>query len=440
MNIKVPYLAEGVDSGTVVSILVKEGDRVKKDETVVELETKKAVAPIPSPAAGTILKIHVRVGEEVSVGQTLMTLAEEGKPTSAKSSPATQKENKLPKEESVPETRRSQREDAFEEGTGSRKVGLVPAAAPTIKKLARELGIDLRKVKGSERGGRIVMKDLRTYIEHLERTPQAAPSPETRKFAGVPIDFAKWGQIERKPMSQLRRAISEKMAESWATIPHVTQYDEADITEIMKLRKKYSSGYEKREAHLTLTSFVLKALVPVMKKFPIFNSSIDEASREIVMKNYYHIGVAVDTEAGLIVPILRDVDKKSMFEISKELVVLARKARERKVSLDELQGGTFTVTNLGSLGGSWFAPIINKPDVAILGLAKGILKPVLREGKAENRLMLPLCLSYDHRVIDGADGVRFIRALAQELEGFRESELKLKDVERSHGFRKVRKK
>lgn len=239
------------------------------------------------------------------------------------------------------------------------------------------------------------------------------------------IDFSKWGAISKKPLSPLRKTISERLGESWRTIPHVTQFDEADITALNDLRKKLAGAYENKGAKLTLTSFALKAVVNALKKHPIFNVSLDEATHEVVYKEYFHIGVAVDTEQGLIVPVIRDADRKSLLELSRELNDLAEKARARKVSLQELQGGTFTISNQGGIGGAHFTPIINKPEVAILGLGRGAVKPVVKNGKIEPRLMMPMGLSYDHRLIDGGSAARFMVDLVQAFENFREEEAKL---------------
>ena len=425
MDIKVPYLAEGVDSGTVVSILVKVGDQVKKDQTVIELETKKAVAPIPSPAAGTVTKILVKEGDEVAVGQALITITEEGAPAEAESSSKTQGKVAAAKKVQV-EKAAVLREEASGKTEEEFKSSVPPATSPSIRKLARELGIDLAKVKGTARGGRILIEDVRAYIEQLQKSSLSLKtSAAQEKPAPVSIDFSKWGPVSRKSLSQLRRAVGEKMSESWQTVPHVTQFDEADITDLMELKKKYSPAYEEKKARLTVSSFVLKVVVDALKKFPTFNSSLDEATRELVLKTYYHIGVAVDTEAGLIVPVLRNADKKNILELSLELAELAEKTRQRKISLDDLQGGTFTISNLGSVGGGHFTPIVNKPEVAILGLGQGSLKPVVKDKKVKMRLMLPVCLSYDHRVVDGADGARFITEIVKGLESFDESALKI---------------
>jgi len=265
------------------------------------------------------------------------------------------------------------------------------------------------------------------YIQHLQQIADA-PRPVSEKIekpALKEIDFSRWGSIEKKRMSSLRRTVGQRMYDSWSTIPHITQMDEADITDLLALRKKYAAAFEKKGAYLTLTPFALRAAVAALKKYPIFNSSMDEATGEIVYKDYFHLGVAVDTEAGLIVPVLRDVDKKRLWDLAVELNELVEKTRQRKVSLEELQGGTFTISNQGGIGGGHFTPIINKPEVAVLGLGRGILKPVVKKAKVETRMMLPLCLSYDHRVIDGADAVRFMMELVQALENFKDADLKL---------------
>jgi pyruvate dehydrogenase E2 component (dihydrolipoamide acetyltransferase) len=306
--------------------------------------------------------------------------------------------------------------------------GSPPAAAPSIRKLAEEIGLDLTQVRGSERGGRIVMADIRAYIQRLQGQPSHArtgsPAAAEKPKPAEPVDFSKWGKVNRQPLSPLRQTIARRMVENWNAIPHVTQFDRADITALMDLRKKHAAAYEKKGARLTLTSFALKIVAATLKKHPAFNSSLDEAKQEIVLKEYFHIGVAVDTEAGLIVPVIRDVDRKNLVELSKELEELARKARERKISAEELKGGSFTISNQGGIGGGHFTPIVNKPEVAILGLGRGALEPVVREKAVQTRLMLPIALSYDHRVIDGGAAARFIVDLVQAFENFPEAELK----------------
>ena len=433
MDLKLPHLGEGADSGTVVNLFVKEGDAVTKDQPILELENEKAVATIPATGAGTVTQVFVKVGDKIRVGQRILSLGESGggaAPTAAKAEPTpvrsrerliqTPSPQQLP---GVPE------EEVLEPGSEA-KPGAVPAAAPSIRKVARDLGIDLTRVRGSARGGRIVLEDVRAYIQKLQRL---AAAPRVAVAAGAPaprpaperIDFSKWGPISKSPLSPLREVIARRMAESWTTTPRVTQFDEADVTSLMALRKKYAAAYEQQGSRLTLTSFALKVVVATLQKHPIFNASLDEVAQEIVFKQYYHIGIAVDTEAGLIVPVIRDADKKNVLELSRELEELAGKARDRKVSVEELTGGTFTISNQGGIGGGPFTPIVNKPQVAILGLGRGAMKAVVRDNKIEPRLMLPIGLSYDHRVIDGAAAARFTVDLVQGFENFKEDDVKL---------------
>lgn len=418
MDVRLPKLGEGADSGTVVTILVKEGDSVAKEQPLLELETEKAVGTIPSSAAGKVTKIHVKVGDKITAGQVILALegGEVAGPTPAPVQKAPATADGAPAVVAAVPTGEYRYES---------KSGLPPPASPSVRKVARELGIDLTRVKGTESGGRISMADLRAYIQWLQTAAQQPKTAQPPAPAVEKIDFAKWGPVTRKPLSSLRRVIGRRMTEAWTTIPHVTQFDEADITELMALKKKYDAAYEKKGAKLTVTGFVLKALVVALKKHPLVNASLDEAAGEIVLKNYIHIGVAVDTEHGLIVPVLRDVDRKSLLAISVELDQLGQKTRERKVTSDELKGGSFTVSNLGGMGVGLFTPIINKPEVAILGVGRGALKPVVKGDKLVHRILLPLALSYDHRVIDGADGARFIREVATVLENFKESEVKI---------------
>jgi pyruvate dehydrogenase E2 component (dihydrolipoamide acetyltransferase) len=433
MDLKLPQLGEGADSGTVVTLFVKEGDAVTKDQPILELENEKAVATIPSTATGTVTQIFVKPGDKISVGQRILSLGESGAaaaPAAAKPEPAPARSRERLIQTPSPQQVPAAAEDELPEPGSEARAGTVPAAAPSIRKLARDLGIDLTRVRGSARGGRIMMEDVRAYIQKLQRL---AAAPRAAAPAGAPaprpvpeqVDFSKWGPISKAPLSPLRKVIARRMAESWTSTPRVTQFDEADITALMALRKKYAAAYEKKGARLTLTSFSLKVVVDALKKHPIFNASLDEVAQEIVFKQYYHIGIAVDTEAGLIVPVIRDADKKNLLELSRELEDLAGKARERKVSAEELKGGTFTISNQGGIGSGQFTPIVNKPQVAILGLGRGAMKAVVRDNKIEPRLMLPMGLSYDHRVIDGAAAARFTVELVQGFENFKEEDVKI---------------
>ena len=429
MDLKLPNLGEGADSGTVVNIFVKEGDQLTKDQPVLELENEKAVATIPSTASGTITRIFVKTGDKLSVGQRILSLSDTGT-TPAPAAPAKIEAASRPQvteKEPVTEAPVVETHPAAETADHEPKPGVPLAAAPSIRKLARDLGIDLTKVRGSARGGRIVLEDVRAYIQRLQRLavePKAAvPGAPPAKAPAEQIDFSKWGPVAKQPLSPLRQVIARRMAENWNTVPRVTQFDEADITELDALRKKHAPAFEKQGARLTLTAFVLKIVADTLKKHTVFNSSLDEVAQEIVIKQYYHLGVAVDTDAGLIVPVIRDVDKKNLVELCKELEELARKARERKVSAEELKGGTFTISNQGGIGSAHFTPIVNKPEVAILGLGRGALKPVVRDSKIEPRLMLPLGLSYDHRVIDGGVAARFMVDLVKGFQGFKDTDV-----------------
>jgi pyruvate dehydrogenase E2 component (dihydrolipoamide acetyltransferase) len=420
MDVKLPKLGEGADSGVVVNVFVKEGDHVARDQAILELENEKAVASIPSTAAGVVTKIYVKSGDKISIGQRLISLSGGDQPAAA-ATPAAKRAAPEPEPETLVE------EPAAEAGEEIPKPVAAPVASPSVRRLARELGIDLSKVRGSEAGGRIARGDLRAHIARLQKatdkTKVAATAPA--RPVAEQIDFSKWGPVTKKPLTQLRQVIARRMWENWNAIPHVTQFDDADFTRLNELRKKYAAAYEQKGAKLTLTPLVLKALVETLKKHPIFNSSLDEVAQAVVFKEYFHIGIAVDTEQGLIVPVIRDADKKSVLDLAKELEQLAQKARDRKVTLEELKGGTFTVTNQGAIGSAHFTPIINKPEVAILGLGRGAMKPVARDGKVEVRMMTPLGLSYDHRVIDGGAAARFMVDLVAAMEDFKEEAVKM---------------
>jgi len=427
MDVKLPKLGEGADSGVVVNLLVQEGDQVREGQTILELENEKAVAPIPSTASGLVTKIRVKEGDKISVGQVLLSIDTGGgglKPAADEPADATPQPTK-PKPLAAHE-REAETIEESEEAPARSEAEI--AAAPSIRKLARELGIDLKRVRGSERGGRIVMTDVRAYIQRLQtlesRPKTATAAAKAPGAAAEAVDFSRWGAISRKPLSPLRRVISQRMRESWTAVPRVTQFDEADITALMELRKKYQADFEARGARLTLTPLALKAVQATLKKHPIFNSSLDEATGEIVVKEYYHIGLAVDTDAGLLVPVIREVDRKSLLELSQEVEALAVRARERKLSLDEMKGGTFTISNQGGIGGAHFTPIVNLPEVAILGLGRAVLKALVKDKQIQQRLMLPLAVSYDHRVIDGGVAARFTVDLVRELENFGEEDVR----------------
>jgi pyruvate dehydrogenase E2 component (dihydrolipoamide acetyltransferase) len=432
MDVKLPNLGEGADSGTVVGILVKPGAQIKKGQSIIELETGKAVAPIPSPVAGTVTNVKVKEGDKISVGAVILSLDEAAGSTStataaapAEKKPAA-KAPKKAKPEAEAETEKEE-EDSGEASEGE-IVNENPVASPSVRKVARELAIDLRKIQGSESGGRIVWEDLRHYIARLEKlaaSKKPAKPGTTTVAPAAPVDFSKWGSIYKRPVTQLRKVIAQRMSESRLSIPEVTQFDEADVTVLNDLRKKFAPAYEAKGAKLTVTSFVLKIVANTLKKHPAFNATLDEIANEIVFKEYYHLGLAVDTEAGLLVPVIRDCDKKDLVQLSKDIADVAAKARDRKLGLEDMAGGTFTISNQGGIGGAHFTPVINRPEVAILGLGRSILKPVVREGKIEARLMMPIAVAYDHRVIDGGAAARFTVDLVNAFQTFAEADVKI---------------
>ena len=430
MDVKLPKLGEGADSGVVVGVFVKVGDVIAKDQAIMELENEKAVASIPSTGAGVVEKVYVKTGDRIGAGQKIISIADGAAPVAAApavAAPAPKPAAKKPVAQAVAVVEETDEEPLAE--STDEIINENPSSSPSIRKMARELGIDLRKIAGSESGGRIVAGDLRNYIQRLMRAaarPAASVSAAApAKAAPVQIDFAQWGPILKKPMTPLRKVIARRMSESWDAVVRVTQFDDIDFTKLGELRKKFAADYEKKGVKLTLTPFVLKAVAATLKAHPIFNSSLDEVANEIVIKEYIHLGIAVDTDQGLMVPVLRDVDKKSLFDLAKELETLAAKARDRKISADEMRGGTFTISNQGAIGGAHFTPIVNLPEVAILGLGRGRMLPVVREGQIEARLMTPVALSYDHRVIDGGSAARFTVDLVKAFENFDEALVKI---------------
>jgi pyruvate dehydrogenase E2 component (dihydrolipoamide acetyltransferase) len=419
---KLPDLGEGIHEAEIQEVLVSVGDEVKEDQNILVVETDKAAVEVPSPYAGTVQEIRVEPGDLVSVGDVLLVFAggaEEAAPGVEKEEPEKPKEA-LAKEKSVGGTAR-------QPAKGERPV----PASPSTRQLARELGVDLAHVKPSGPAGRVLAEDVRAFAEKgpseekapsgaapekKEQAPAEAPETGLAPIAAPPLpDFGRWGAVERVPLRSVRRAIARNMALSWSQIPHVSHHDEADITELEELRRKYKDKME--SGSLTMTVFVMKAAAAALKAHPRFNASLDPASEEIVLKRYYHMGVAVDTERGLIVPVIRDVDCKSIADLAAELGELVERTQEGEASLDELLGGTFTLTNVGILGGTSFEPIINYPQVAILGMARALWKPVVRGGKEiVPRYILPLVVTFDHRVVDGADAARFMRTVVEVLE------------------------
>lgn len=425
---QLPALGENIDSAKIIRILVAAGDTIQKDQPVLEVETDKVNMEIPAPFAGTIRAIHIHEGQAVAPGADIFTLegvSGAGAPTPVKASPALAAPiGTAARVSATPRTAPTRNDFPGAAATGSgvaavpehTSLGTLPSggvrAAPATRKLARELGLELSAIPGSGPRGLVLLHDVREYArERIVRAqpgvgPQAVPLP----------DFRKWGTTRREAMSSIRRKTAERMAQAWSTIPHVTHFDEADITALEALRKKWGAKAKKAGAKLTITAFVLQALAHALRQFPQFNASLDIAAGEIVFKDYVHLGVAVDTPEGLLVPVLRDVDRQSTLKLAQALQTMGERARHRQLTLDEIQGASCTFTNLGGIGGTNFTPIINPPEVAILAASRGRELPV-RKGKGwAARLMLPLSLSYDHRLIDGADAARFVRFIVEQLE------------------------
>jgi pyruvate dehydrogenase E2 component (dihydrolipoamide acetyltransferase) len=401
MELRIPELGDNVAVATVVGVLVREGDRVAPGQPLLELETDKAVMEVPAEAGGVVKRVLVKVGEEVRPGQPFLELAEE---EAAEVSEVAQCAPEA-RPEPAPEPAPPRAPQAPSEGR------LVPAA-PSVRRLARELGVDIREVRGTGLAGRITEEDVRRAAGLAPATLEAPP-PTPR----LP-DFSRWGPVRHEPMSGVRKATMRAMAQAWAQVPMVTHFDEADITELEALRKGYARKAEEKGFRLTLTAFLLKALALTLKAFPKFNASIDTEKQEVIYKDYVHIGVAVDTPHGLLVPVIRDVDKKGILALAQELQEVSERARARKLSPEEMQGATFSLSNLGGIGGTGFTPIVNWPEVAILGVSRSQMKPVWDPGQEAflPRLYMPYSLTYDHRLIDGAEAARFCRHLAGLLE------------------------
>jgi len=440
---KLPELGENISQGDLVRLMISPGTKVSEGQPVMELETDKAVVEVPSSVSGVVKEVKVKEGEKIKVGQVIFTLEggafPQPEPSRVRNAPVEHvsgqhgarlafqaairaegktEEQALPPDQPqlVPAQFSMPAQLGKVAGTEHRQP--IPAA-PHVRRLAREVGIDIYEVKGTGPGGRISEDDVKAYAKALLSAAAAAAQapPRAGHFATPQLpDFAKWGKIERVSMRGVRRKTAEHLAESWNTIPHVTQHDRADITELEQLRARFAPKAEEAGGKMTVTAIALKVCAAALKVFPQFNASIDIEKEEIVYKQYIHIGVAADTDRGLLVPVIRDVDKKNIVELAVELSQLSKKARDKKLTPAEMEGGTFTITNLGGIGGVGFTPIVNHPEVAILGLSRSRIEPEWINGKFEPRLILPLSLSYDHRLIDGADAARFLRWIAEAFE------------------------
>ena len=448
---RLPELGENIEQGDLVRLMISPGAKISEGQAVMELETEKAVVEVPSSVSGVVKEVLVKQGEKVKVGQVILTVegdtqaqpvtakpapADESQPQSAGAKTASADESSgqhgarvtfqaaikaegKTEEQALPRDQAPSAPSGFAMPTQLGKVAgtehrePVPAA-PHVRRLARELGVDIHEVKGTGPGGRISEDDVKAHSKAL--LTAAVQAPGSPSAASALPDFAKWGKVERVSMRGVRRKTAQHLWEAWTTIPHVTQQDKADITEIEHLRARFAPKAQEAGGKMTVTAIALKVCASALKVFPQFNASIDMAKEEIIYKQYINIGVAVDTDRGLLVPVIHDVDKKNIVELAVELTQLSKKARDKKLSPAEMEGGTFTITNLGGIGGTGFSPIVNYPEVAILGLSRSSTEPVWMNGTFEPRLVLPLSLSYDHRVIDGADAARFLRWIAEALE------------------------
>jgi pyruvate dehydrogenase E2 component (dihydrolipoamide acetyltransferase) len=428
----------------VIEVLVKAGDAVTKDQGLVTLESDKATMEVPAPFAGTVKEVKVKVGDEVSEG-AVVALIESGDaagapakaPAAAKSEQAPAKKEPPPAPTPVaaakpaaaavpatPAAADAQRTPPVDFGAATVMPDKVPYASPAIRLFARELGVDLTQVSGSGRNGRITKEDVQGFVKRALAAPRAPAGGAGGGLNLLPwpqVDFSKFGEVETRPLSKIKKISGANLARNWAMIPHVTQHDDADVTDLEALRVDLNKENEKAGIKLTMLGFLIRAVVAAMKKYPDFNASLDASGENLVLKKYFHIGFAADTPNGLVVPVLRDADKKGVIDIAKETSALAAKAREGKLSPADMSGGCFSISSLGGIGGTGFTPIVNAPEVAILGVSKASMRPVW-DGKAfQPRLILPLSLSYDHRVIDGAAAARFTAYLAQLLADMRRS-------------------
>ena len=423
---KLPELGEGIKSADVVSVLVKAGDVIKKDQGVIEIESEKASAEVPSSVVGKVVEVRVKEGDKIKPGQVIITV-EEGVTAAAAAAPKTVAPAKAADPESgrglsaptppVAKGRGAEAPSTFAPAAASVSDKEPVFASPSVRQFAREIGVDIRTVPGSGPAGRISLDDVKTHARSLTTGQVAAPPPATARPAAPPLpDFTKFGEVTREPMNAVRRATAAHMARCWAEIPHVTLFDRADITAAEELRKQYKSKAEAAGGKLTITAILLKVAATALKTFPRLNASVDMTKQETVLKRYYNIGCAVDTPRGLVVPVIRDADKKSILQIAAELAQVSEKVRAGKLGLNDMQGGSFTITNLGGLGTTYFTPIVNAPEVAILGVGRAAMESSYAEGMCRPRLMLPLSLSFDHRVVDGADGARFLHWIVDAVE------------------------
>jgi pyruvate dehydrogenase E2 component (dihydrolipoamide acetyltransferase) len=425
----------------VVEVLVNPGDEVKPEQSLITVESDKATMEIPSSASGVVKELKVKVGDKVSQGTVIM-LVEAGDAAAAKQAPAAPKAAESAKKAEAPAQPKAAGPSAETPPTPapitppapvpfepvSESGAFKPHASPSVRKFARELGVDLARVKGSGPKGRITQQDVQGFVKGALKGAAAAGAPAA-KGGGLgfnlpdwpQVDFAKFGPVESKPLSRIKKLSGANLHRNWISIPHVCQFDEADITDLEAFRKSNGAETEKQGFKLTMLAFLIKACVTTLRQYPQFNASLDPTGENLIIKKYFHIGVAVDTPEGLVVPVIRDADRKGVFDLARELSEISKMARDKKLKPGDMQGGTFSISSLGGIGGIGFTPIINAPEVAILGVSRSETRPVYRDGQLVPRLIMPFSLSYDHRVIDGAAGARFTSYLSSVLSDIRRS-------------------
>jgi pyruvate dehydrogenase E2 component (dihydrolipoamide acetyltransferase) len=449
-DIRIPEISENVTSGKVVDVLVKPGDDVEVDDPVIEFETEKAVVEIPSPFKGRITEILVKEGDELKVGDVVAKIDTEGAAERKDAGPGKEEEAERkagagkaaqaeadaqppPQEEQVPleeveaekeperekeQAQRQRKERPQDPGRAEPEAAPAPAS-PSVRRYARELGVDIHAVRPAEEGGRISEADVKAYVKRTRAAAEggapAAPEIGPLRPPELP-DFSRWGEIESRELSTVRRLTAEKMAASWQAVAHVTQFERVDITAVLEFMRRKSDRVAAEGGRLTITAVLMKACAAALGKFSQFNASIDMANRRLILKKYIHIGIAVDTPRGLLVPVVRNADRKTILELAVEIVDLARRAREKKITPDEMEGGTFTISNQGGIGGTDFTPVVFWPQAAILGVSRAATEPRYIDGELRPRQVLPLALSYDHRIADGADAARFVRYIREGLE------------------------
>jgi pyruvate dehydrogenase E2 component (dihydrolipoamide acetyltransferase) len=434
IEVKVPDIGDFKEVG-VIEVLVAPGDRVEKEGSLITVESDKATMEIPSPVAGVVKELRIKVGDKVAEGSLILILDESGAGNSGPSAipvaalaPTPTGEHESTTAAPVPESRYIAKADPVPLEPQDLTVSK-PHASPSIRMFARELGVDLSKVRGTGPKGRVTREDVQGFVKGALAAAKPAATATPASEGGMPfglpglanIDFAKFGPVETRALSRIQKISGAFLHRNWIAIPHVTQFDEADITDLESFRKSNAAATEKEGFKLTMLAFLIKASVTALRQFPDFNASLDKSRENLVLKKYFHIGVAVDTPDGLVVPVIRDADRKGVFDLARELADISKLAKEKKLKPGDMQGGTFSISSLGGIGGTLFTPIINAPEVAILGVSRAVTRPVWNGKEFTPRLMLPLSLSYDHRVIDGAAGARFTTYLSSVLSDIRRS-------------------